>query len=243
LLCGSDDDNDLTIKVADFGLSRMFQEGGLNTYCGSPEYVAPEVLECQVCCSMVPHLLSFIFCSLGGVLQPYDDAVDLWSVGVITYILLTGFLPFYDKKHAVLFQKIKDVEYNWDECPEISQLAKDFIETLLVKEPAKRATAQEALDHPWIAGADDGDNNELRKVRVSTSFHDNMRELNSKRRTPTNSPAGSFVLDGPAPEEKKTKRSKKTRREKESGSRSKKSKGESSKSSKKSRSRKEKEKP
>lgn len=173
LLCSDGDDSQLTIKVADFGLSRMFAEGGLNTYCGSPEYVAPEVLECQ----------------------PYGGAVDLWSVGVITYILLTGFLPFYDKTHAVLFQKIKKVDYNWDECPEISEDAKDFIEHLLVKYPQDRFTAEQALGHPWIANI-----SKRERVRVSSSFHENIRDFNEKRRTPTGSPAGSFILDGPVPE-------------------------------------------
>eukprot|EP01116_Phalansterium_solitarium_P013978 TRINITY_DN3145_c0_g1_i1.p1 TRINITY_DN3145_c0_g1~~TRINITY_DN3145_c0_g1_i1.p1 ORF type:complete len:404 (+),score=68.59 TRINITY_DN3145_c0_g1_i1:133-1344(+) len=77
----------IQIYVADFGLSRAFEGDSqqLSTYCGSPEYVAPEVLACV----------------------PYDQAVDLWSVGVITYILLTGFLPFYDKEHTVLFARIQ----------------------------------------------------------------------------------------------------------------------------------------
>eukprot|EP01117_Protostelium_nocturnum_P012261 TRINITY_DN450_c0_g3_i1.p1 TRINITY_DN450_c0_g3~~TRINITY_DN450_c0_g3_i1.p1 ORF type:complete len:303 (-),score=63.59 TRINITY_DN450_c0_g3_i1:262-1122(-) len=117
------------IYVADFGLSRVFEDREqLNTYCGSPEYVAPEVLACV----------------------PYEKAVDLWSVGVITYILLTGFLPFYDKNHALLFEKIQNVDYNWDDCPEVSPAAKHFIQHLLVKDPKRRYTAEVALQHPWV---------------------------------------------------------------------------------------------
>jgi len=128
LLCTPRSDG-LHIFVADFGLSRVFQDREqLNTYCGSPEYVAPEVLACV----------------------PYEKAVDLWSVGVITYILLTGFLPFYDKNHALLFEKIQNVDYNWDDCPEVSPSAKHFIQHLLVKDPKRRYTAEVAMSHPWI---------------------------------------------------------------------------------------------
>jgi len=130
LLCVDNEDH-IHIYVADFGLSRVFQDREqLNTYCGSPEYVAPEVLACV----------------------PYEKAVDLWSIGVITYILLTGFLPFYDKNHTVLFEKIQNVDYNWDDCPEVSLEAKHFIQHLLVKDPKKRYTAEAALSHPWVKG-------------------------------------------------------------------------------------------
>ncbi|PRP79974.1 hypothetical protein PROFUN_05950 [Planoprotostelium fungivorum] len=128
LLCTNRGDG-VHIFVADFGLSRVFQDREqLNTYCGSPEYVAPEVLACV----------------------PYEKAVDLWSVGVITYILLTGFLPFYDKNHALLFEKIQNVDYNWEDCPEVSPNAKHFIQHLLVKDPKRRYTAEVAMNHPWI---------------------------------------------------------------------------------------------
>jgi len=72
LLC-AEKNGEMHIYVADFGLSRVYDEkfDKLTTYCGSPEYVAPEVLACV----------------------PYEKAVDMWSVGVVTYILLTGFLP------------------------------------------------------------------------------------------------------------------------------------------------------
>eukprot|EP01116_Phalansterium_solitarium_P013979 TRINITY_DN3145_c0_g1_i2.p1 TRINITY_DN3145_c0_g1~~TRINITY_DN3145_c0_g1_i2.p1 ORF type:complete len:345 (+),score=125.82 TRINITY_DN3145_c0_g1_i2:133-1167(+) len=120
----------IQIYVADFGLSRAFEGDSqqLSTYCGSPEYVAPEVLACV----------------------PYDQAVDLWSVGVITYILLTGFLPFYDKEHTVLFARIQNVDYNWDDCPEVSPQARHFVQHLLVKDTKKRYSADQALNHAWL---------------------------------------------------------------------------------------------
>eukprot|EP01113_Clastostelium_recurvatum_P020307 TRINITY_DN240_c0_g1_i4.p1 TRINITY_DN240_c0_g1~~TRINITY_DN240_c0_g1_i4.p1 ORF type:complete len:319 (+),score=99.38 TRINITY_DN240_c0_g1_i4:435-1391(+) len=131
LLCAGKDGDD--IRVADFGLSKIFGDGeNLETCCGSPEYVAPEVLECK----------------------PYNAACDLWSVGVITYVLLTGCFPFWDKNNAVLYEKIRNVEYGWPEGLEISAGAKHLIENLIVKNPEKRFTAEQVLEHPWIIGTD-----------------------------------------------------------------------------------------
>lgn len=129
LLCAGVDGDD--IRMADFGLSKMFDNGEyLETCCGSPEYVAPEVLECK----------------------PYDKACDLWSVGVITYVLLTGCFPFWDKNNAVLYEKIRRVEYGWPTGSEISAEAKDLIRHLIEKQPEKRFTAEQALQHPWVSG-------------------------------------------------------------------------------------------
>jgi len=164
LLCEDSRDGKIHIFVADFGLSRAFdaeakQEGKMqmSTYCGSPEYVAPEVLDCK----------------------PYEKAVDLWSVGVITYIILTGFLPFYDKNHAILFEKIQKVDYNWEDCPEVTPLAKHFIQHLLVKDPKKRYTAEGALTHPWVKGQG------VSKLSLQPSFKDLMTEYNKARRNKT----------------------------------------------------------
>ncbi len=78
--------------------------------------MAPEVLECK----------------------PYDKACDLWSVGVITYVLLTGCFPFWDKNNAVLYEKIRRVEYGWPSGLEISAEAKDLIKHLIERQPEKR---------------------------------------------------------------------------------------------------------
>jgi len=167
LVKDSTNDHGIHIYVADFGLSRGFQDNQtLNTYCGSPEYVAPEVLACV----------------------PYEKAVDLWSIGVITYILLTGFLPFYDKNHAVLFEKIQNVDYNWDDCPEVSPKAKHFIQHLLVKDPKKRYNVEKALSHPWVKGEG------ASRMNFSPSLMDLMIQYNNvrKQRTPPESPSNSF---------------------------------------------------
>ncbi|XP_039941469.1 calcium/calmodulin-dependent protein kinase type 1G isoform X2 [Hirundo rustica] len=116
------------IMITDFGLSKMEQNGIMSTACGTPGYVAPEVL----------------------AQKPYSKAVDCWSIGVITYILLCGYPPFYEETESKLFEKIKEGYYEfespfWDD---ISESAKDFIRHLLEKNPSARFTCEEALRHP-----------------------------------------------------------------------------------------------
>ncbi|XP_068125866.1 calcium/calmodulin-dependent protein kinase type 1G isoform X5 [Hyperolius riggenbachi] len=120
------------IMITDFGLSKMEESGIMSTACGTPGYVAPEVL----------------------AQKPYSKAVDCWSVGVITYILLCGYPPFYEETESKLFEKIKEGNYEfespfWDD---ISKSAKHFISCLLEKDPKKRFNCENALKHPWIAG-------------------------------------------------------------------------------------------
>jgi len=113
LLCSGEGEDEI-VKIADFGLSKMFTSGEkLMTGCGTPGYVAPEVLLCE----------------------EYDSKVDLWSIGVITYILLSGYSPFHSDDETELFEKIMTAEYDFDnECwDDVSQPAKDFIQKLLKK--------------------------------------------------------------------------------------------------------------
>ncbi|KAM3934426.1 uncharacterized protein RB166_001924 isoform 1-T2 [Leptodactylus fuscus] len=125
-------DENAKIMITDFGLSKMEETGIMSTACGTPGYVAPEVL----------------------AQKPYSKAVDCWSIGVITYILLCGYPPFYEETESKLFEKIKEGTYEfespfWDD---ISKSAKDFISCLLEKDPKKRYNCESALKHPWIAG-------------------------------------------------------------------------------------------
>jgi calcium/calmodulin-dependent protein kinase I len=137
LLCSGEEDpayKPFRVVIADFGLSKTFNSGEkLETSCGTPDYVAPEVITAD-----------------GG----YDKSVDMWSVGVITYVLLCGFSPFLSSTQTGLFEKIIKVEYDFPdpEWTHISQQAKDFIQHLLLKDPEKRFTAQQCLDHPWLNG-------------------------------------------------------------------------------------------
>nr|XP_033773278.1 calcium/calmodulin-dependent protein kinase type 1G isoform X2 [Geotrypetes seraphini] len=125
-------DEDSKIMITDFGLSKMEGNGIMSTACGTPGYVAPEVL----------------------AQKPYSKAVDCWSIGVITYILLCGYPPFYEETESKLFEKIREGSFEfespfWDD---ISYSAKDFIGRLLEKDPTKRFNCEQALRHPWIAG-------------------------------------------------------------------------------------------
>ncbi|XP_075288915.1 calcium/calmodulin-dependent protein kinase type 1 isoform X1 [Opisthocomus hoazin] len=126
-------DEDSKIMISDFGLSKIEGCGSvMSTACGTPGYVAPEVL----------------------AQKPYSKAVDCWSIGVIAYILLCGYPPFYDENDAKLFEQILRAEYEFDSpyWDDISDSAKDFIQHLMEKDPGKRFTCEQALQHPWIAG-------------------------------------------------------------------------------------------
>ncbi|KTG45562.1 hypothetical protein cypCar_00026015 [Cyprinus carpio] len=83
--------------------------------------------------------------------KPYSKAVDCWSIGVIAYILLCGYPPFYDENDAKLFEQILKAEYEFDSpyWDDISESAKDFIVHLMEKDPSQRYTCEQALQHPW----------------------------------------------------------------------------------------------
>uniref|UniRef100_A0A8C5GTH8 Calcium/calmodulin-dependent protein kinase type 1D-like n=1 Tax=Gouania willdenowi TaxID=441366 RepID=A0A8C5GTH8_GOUWI len=126
-------DENAKIMVSDFGLSKTVEHGVMSTACGTPGYVAPEVL----------------------AQKPYSKAVDCWSIGVITYILLSGYPPFFEENESHLFSKIMRADYAfhspfWDD---ISESAKDFIRNMMEKNPSKRFTTEQALRHPWIDGS------------------------------------------------------------------------------------------
>lgn len=129
LLVDQDGKND-KIKIADFGLSKDFGEEALQTSCGTPDYVAPEVLSGDT----------------------YDMSVDVWSIGVICYVLLCGFPPFYGETQKELFENIMSARYDFPdpEWSNISSEAKDFIKKILVVDPSKRYTAEQCLSDAWI---------------------------------------------------------------------------------------------
>ncbi|KAK9515110.1 hypothetical protein VZT92_025780 [Zoarces viviparus] len=120
------------IMISDFGLSKMVNNDVMSTACGTPGYVAPEVL----------------------AQKPYSKAVDCWSIGVITYILLCGYPPFYEESETRLFSKIMKAQYEFDSpfWDDISDSAKDFIRNMMQKNPSMRYSTDLALRHPWIIG-------------------------------------------------------------------------------------------
>ena len=112
-------DEDSPIKIIDFGLSRHDDsiQGIMKTKVGTPYYVAPEVLR-----------------------REYTNSCDIWSIGVITYILLCGYPPFYGDSDTQIFDAVKVGKFDFPspEWDDISQLAKNFVTALLKKLPAER---------------------------------------------------------------------------------------------------------
>lgn len=125
--------DDTSLKLADFGFAAEVKEenSGLKTPCGTPGYCAPEIITGK----------------------KYDKAVDLWSLGVVTFILLGGYPPFYDRDQKRLLQKIAAGKYEFDPMMwnDISKDAKNLIRGLLQVNPKKRLTTTRVLKHPWIA--------------------------------------------------------------------------------------------
>jgi len=129
-----DSREDAKLKLADFGLSKIIeQDVQTQTVCGTPGYCSPEVLKGR----------------------KYGPAIDMWSIGVITYILLCGYEPFFSDNEAEMFKKILKCDYQFDSpwWDDVSDNAKDLICHLLVLEPSKRLTAQQALNHSWVRGS------------------------------------------------------------------------------------------
>ncbi|XP_058097038.1 CDPK-related kinase 5-like [Magnolia sinica] len=128
-------DENSQLKAIDFGLSDFVKpDERLNDIVGSAYYVAPEVLH-----------------------RSYSTEADVWSVGVIAYILLCGSRPFWARTESGIFQAVLKADPNFDEppWPSLSSEAKDFVKRLLIKESRKRLTAAQALSHPWIRNYND----------------------------------------------------------------------------------------
>ncbi|XP_038903943.1 calcium-dependent protein kinase 20-like [Benincasa hispida] len=118
------------LKTIDFGLSMFFRPGETFTdVVGSPYYVAPEVLR-----------------------KLYGPECDVWSAGVIIYILLSGVPPFWDETEQGIFEQVLKGELDFisEPWPSISGEAKDLVRRMLVRDPKKRLTAHEVLCHPWV---------------------------------------------------------------------------------------------
>ncbi|KAK9673638.1 hypothetical protein RND81_12G180400 [Saponaria officinalis] len=119
-----------SLKAIDFGLSVFFTPGErFAEIVGSPYYMAPEVLK-----------------------RNYGPEVDVWSAGVILYILLCGVPPFWAETEQGVAQAIirSVVDFKRDPWPKVSDNAKDLVKKMLNPDPKKRLTAQEVLDHPWL---------------------------------------------------------------------------------------------
>ncbi|NXX41378.1 KCC2B kinase, partial [Tricholaema leucomelas] len=120
------------VKLADFGLAIEVQgdQQAWFGFAGTPGYLSPEVLRKEA----------------------YGKPVDIWACGVILYILLVGYPPFWDEDQHKLYQQIKAGAYDFPspEWDTVTPEAKNLINQMLTINPAKRITAHEALKHPWV---------------------------------------------------------------------------------------------
>jgi len=148
------DNNDI-VKISDFGLSSLTSSGTkktLMTCCGTPNYVAPEVLE----------------------EKGYDGfKADIWSCGVILYTMLAGYLPFEDESMNGLFDKIQKGIFEYPDF--FSKDVKTFISKMLVVNPKKRITIQEILVEPWFAVG--YNKQEVKKIDESKDFEMHSAKL------------------------------------------------------------------
>lgn len=119
-----------TIKLADFGLANILEgKDSLQTVCGSPAYMAPEVHN----------------------MENYDEKVDMWSIGVMLFLLLSGSLPFLPPRLVEKAER-QDYEFSGKLWSGVSDAAKDLVVRLLVADPKKRYGVEQVLSHPWITG-------------------------------------------------------------------------------------------
>jgi aurora kinase len=122
---------DGNVKIADFGWSvHVANNSRRNTLCGTLDYLPPEMV--------------------GEQIKPYDHTVDIWSLGVLMFEFLFGIPPFEAVEHDETYRKIGNVELNFPEQIPISKEARELIMKLLQKEPEKRITLVQFMNHPWI---------------------------------------------------------------------------------------------
>lgn len=147
------------VKLADFGLAIEVQgeQQAWYGFAGTPGYLSPEVLK----------------------KDPYGKPVDIWACGVILYILLVGYPPFWDEDQHRLYAQIKAGAYDYPspEWDTVTPEAKNLINSMLTVNPAKRITATEALKHPWIC----------QRERVASTLHrqetvECLKKFNARRK-------------------------------------------------------------
>ena len=158
LLLVSKETNHLgSIKVVDFGFATRVNGLEKLPQCGTPSYVAPEILK---------H-------------EAYGLPCDMWSIGVIAYILLGGYPPFNERTQKALFSKIKRGKYEFHEdyWKNVSSEAQDFISKLLVADQRKRSTVDQAMKHDWILRAE----SELSNRKLDNNLKA-LRRYNARRK-------------------------------------------------------------
>jgi len=162
-----DPDDDVNIKICDFGLAKIF-DGPVKkeSFVGTIGYQAPEVL----------------------LKQPYDCSCDMWSLGVITYILLCGYPPFEWDGATDLDEDSLNPQWHVEFAPDlwgdVSEQAKDLCRKLLERSPADRATASDVLEHKWIISSPE---ESPLLSSLSSQFLSGLSEFNKRRHSSSTS--------------------------------------------------------
>ncbi|XP_069108405.1 myosin light chain kinase, smooth muscle-like isoform X3 [Argopecten irradians] len=157
VMCVTKDTRD--IKLIDFGLAQKLEEGkSVKVLFGTAEFCAPEII-------------SF---------EPVSFCSDMWSIGVVSYVLLSGYSPFAGDTDQETFTNINRSDYDFadDVWDNISDDARDFINKLLVRDRSKRMTIDEALAHPWLNGAAE---KKLTGTKLSTQHHKEYQQRKRHR--------------------------------------------------------------
>lgn len=170
------------VKLCDFEISRVILEGTeIREILGTPDYVAPEILH----------------------YEPITLAADMWSLGVTTYALLTGFSPFGGDTDQETFCNISnaDIDFPDELFEDVSEEAIDFMRKLLVKDPRERLTAKECLKHPWLANlrkSSSGSSNSMHHHQQNQqNYHQQQhQQLLVTKRTGCNTCAGITPSNG-----------------------------------------------
>ncbi|KAH9924034.1 Pkinase-domain-containing protein [Fomitopsis serialis] len=125
-------DRNMNVKVGDFGLAALIENPGerKKTICGTPNYIAPEVL----------------FDTANG----HSFEVDTWSIGVILYTLVVGRPPFQTKDVKAIYKRIRDNEYEFPEDRAVSVLVRELVQQILTPDPQQRPTLHEIVEHAWF---------------------------------------------------------------------------------------------
>uniref|UniRef100_A0A8C1SUN0 Si:dkey-240h12.4 n=1 Tax=Cyprinus carpio TaxID=7962 RepID=A0A8C1SUN0_CYPCA len=148
------------IKIIDFGMAHRFSQGEeYKSLGGTPQYIAPEIIN----------------------YEPLSTAADMWSIGVITYILLSGLSPFQGETDEETLRNIVAMNYEFEPhyFSQTTNMAKDFIQKLLVKEQSERMTAEECLVHLWIKPLN---RTQIAKRNRSSINMKNFKKFNARRK-------------------------------------------------------------
>mmetsp|Transcript_38649 Transcript_38649/g.124195 ORF Transcript_38649/g.124195 Transcript_38649/m.124195 type:complete len:477 (-) Transcript_38649:169-1599(-) len=147
-----------SLKIIDFGLAHEFgPDTVMTTKAGTPYYVAPQVLAGK-----------------------YDQSADIWSCGVIAYVLLCGYPPFHGDTDADVLAKVRlgNFSFNASDWKNVSEDAKNLIRALLKMQPKERFTAEEALNHTWVENKAP----KAKDVPLSTGMFDNLKSFRSQNK-------------------------------------------------------------